>query len=114
MRPIHGYLFLSLFALFLFMFLDSLAYLFPYHEQQQLFLYSRDYLEQWLAEPGGMGGYVAAFVTQFFYLPLTGKILFALLLSAIYLLPALLLRRLTGREDPLQLCLLPVLYLCPF
>lgn len=111
MKHIHWLLFALLFGLLLFMFMDSLAYLFPYHEQQQLFLFTNSYLESYLSEPGKTGEYLANFVIQFFYLPYTGKIVLAFILSCLYLLPTLTIRRLTGKRDPLQIALLPSLYL---
>lgn len=111
MKHIHWLLFTVLCGLLLFMFMDSLAYLFPYHEQQQLFLFTNSYLEIYLSEPGKLGEYFANFVIQFFYLPYTGKIVLALILSCLYLLPVLTIRRLTGKNDPLQIALLPSLYL---
>lgn len=93
------------------MFMDSLAYLFPYHEQQQLFLFTRSYLASYLSEPGKSGEYFANFVIQFFYLPYTGKSILAFILSCLYLLPVLINRRLTAKNDPLQIALLPPLYL---
>lgn len=93
------------------MFMDSLAYLFPYHEQQQLFLFTRSYLESYLSEPGKLGEYFANFVVQFFYLPYAGKLILAFILSCLYLLPVLIIRKLTVRNDPLQIALLPPLYL---
>ncbi|MBO4974892.1 MAG: hypothetical protein J6D17_09185 [Bacteroides sp.] len=91
--------------------MDSLAYLFPYHEQQQLFLFTRSYLENYLSEPGKLGEYFANFVIQFFYLPYIGKIVLAFILSCLYLLPVVTTRRLTGKNDPLQIALLPSLFL---
>lgn len=93
------------------MFMDSLAYLFPYHEQQQLFLFTRSYLESYLSEPGKLGEYFANFVIQFFYLSYAGKLILAFILSCLYLLPVLIIRKLTVRNDPLQIALLPPLYL---
>lgn len=93
------------------MFMDSFAYLFPYHEQQQLFLFTRSYLENYLSGPGKLGEYFANFVIQFFYLPYIGKIVLAFILSCLYLLPAVTTRRLTGKNDPLQIALLPSLFL---
>lgn len=111
MKRIHWILFAILNGLFLFMFTDSLAYLFPFHEQQHLFLFSHSYFETFLSEPGGLGRYISAFFVQFFYLSFTGKVLFALILSGIYLLPTLTYQRLTKKDDPLHLALLPALYL---
>ncbi|WP_363317879.1 DUF6057 family protein [uncultured Parabacteroides sp.] len=102
MKHIHWLLSAVLFCLFLFMFMDSLAYLFPYHEQQQLFLFANSYLDIYLSEPGKLSEYIANFIIQFFYLPYTGKIVLAFLLSCLYLLPVLTTRKLTKQSDPLQ------------
>lgn len=61
-----------------------LAY--PYHlhyqEQLQLFLFTRGYLLDLLARPGGLSDYVGTFLTQFFYVPWIGPLVMALLLVA--------------------------------
>lgn len=111
MKYIHWLLFTALCGLFLFMFLDSLAYLFPYHEQQNLFLFSHAYLDTFLSTPGKLGEYLANFIVQFFYLPYTGKIIFTFILSLLYLFPVLCCKQLTGKHDPLHLVILPPLYL---
>ena len=103
--------FLCLTGLFLFLFSDSMAYVISYHEQQELFLFSRPYLEKYIYEIGGAGRYISNFITQFFYFPLAGKLIFSLLLSSLYLLPYLTCRKLTGKEDPLHIALLMPLHL---
>lgn len=54
-----------------------------YQEQFQLFLFSSDYLAERLSVPGGGADYVAEFLTQFYYIPLLGGIILALLLVAV-------------------------------
>ena len=81
MKNSHWFLFICLIASFMFLFMDSLAYIIPYHEQQELFLFSRSYQESYLYESGGLGRYMANFITQFFYYPYVGKVIFTLLLS---------------------------------
>ena len=103
--------FLCLTGLFLFIFSDSMAYVISYHEQQELFLFSRPYLEKYIYEIGGAGRYISNFITQFFYFPFAGKLIFSLLLSSLYLLPGLTYRKLTGKEDPLHIALLMPLHL---
>lgn len=111
MKNSHWFLFICLIASFMFLFMDSLAYIIPYHEQQELFLFSRSYLESYLYKSGGLGRYMANFITQFFYYPYAGKVIFTLLLSFIYLLPCLICQRIARQNDPLHLAVLIPLYL---
>lgn len=110
MKKINWLLFALLTGLLLFMFMDSLGYLFPYHEQQHLFLFSSAYLDIYLSEPGQLGEYLTNFVVQFFYQPFIGKITFAFLLSFLYLFPVSICTRMTGKQDMLYLPILVPLY----
>ena len=50
-----------------------------YHEQFQLFLFTPDYFLERIALPGGFVDYVSEFLVQFYYVPLFGSIILALL-----------------------------------
>ena len=101
-----------MFLVLLFMFMDSLSYLFVYHEEQQLFLFTRAYAAGFLVKPGLLSDYIANFVAQFFYLFVTGKIVFAFIFSCLYLFPTCIVRKwMGGKVDPFQVALLLPLYL---
>jgi hypothetical protein len=73
-----------LFGLIVFVFF---GYYYPYHlayqEQFQLFLFTPGYLAQTASAPGGLAGYIARFLTQFYYVPWQGAAIIALLLVAL-------------------------------
>lgn len=103
---------LLLFAICFFCFYGDgpLAHILYYQEQHHLFLFSKDYfLNQLHTE--GMTAYLAGFLVQFFYLPLLGSSLMAILLVSIYLLTHYCFQRITHKTDFLQLSLLPSIYL---
>lgn len=54
--------------------------LLSFHEQYQLFLFTPEYLSEHLALPGGIAAYIARFLTQFYYTPIIGGALIAVLL----------------------------------
>ena len=60
------------------------AFLYPFHlnyqEQYQLFLFSGDYVLNFLAKPGGFSDYVGDFFTQFYFYSWVGAIIIAVLL----------------------------------
>lgn len=87
-----------------------LSHVIAYHEQHHLFLFSEAYLLHQLQTVGVLG-YLSDFLIQFFYHPVLGSALLALLLAACYFLTRYLLRRLTGREDLLYLSVWPSLAL---
>jgi len=57
-----------------------------YHEQIQLFRFDELYFRSYLDRPGGLSGYLGAFLTQFYYYPVAGCIIIATVLSAVVLL----------------------------
>jgi hypothetical protein len=89
----YRFLFPGLFALATFLFF-WLAY--PYHiynqEQFQLFQFSWRYLAETLAVPGGLADWCGRFLTQFFYFSAAGSLILALLLTAIQLATAALVK----------------------
>ncbi|HOF56084.1 MAG TPA: DUF6057 family protein [Prolixibacteraceae bacterium] len=46
-----------------------------YHSQQTGFLFSRDFLRSYTTYPGGWADYMAEFISQFFFYPLSGSFL---------------------------------------
>lgn len=55
-----------------------------FHEQNQLFLYSLPYLQDRLSQPGGPCAWLAEWLTQFYYYPLAGAVIIALIMVGIY------------------------------
>ncbi|MEG0889521.1 MAG: DUF6057 family protein [Bacteroides sp.] len=86
-----------------------LAHVLYYQEQHHLFLFSKAYgLHQ--IQTNGIIAYIADFLIQFFYYPVIGSSLMALLLVSMSLLTRIILQRITGKEDVLQLSLIPSIY----
>lgn len=56
----------------------SFSFLLSYQEQNQLFLWTSDYLLEALSTPGGFARYLAEFIVQFYYIPWLGALLFSL------------------------------------
>lgn len=69
-------------GIMLFLWLGCPHYLL-YHEQYQLFLLSWNYFSNSIVEPGGLANYISEFIVQFYYVPLYGSILTALILTLI-------------------------------
>jgi len=61
-----------------------------FYEQNQLFLFTWDYLVNRIAEYGGVANYFAEFLTQFFYWPWLGALIIALLLVVLQVVCAFL------------------------
>lgn len=78
LKPITTAVFgVAIFLFWLFCHLEMMNY----HEQNQLFLFTSDYLLADLRTPGGMADYVSEFIVQFYYVPWIGALLIALTLS---------------------------------
>lgn len=67
-------------------FYTACRYQLLFMEQQELFLYTRTYLIDYLQQPGGVTGYIGAFLLQFFYHPLVGAAILGLSGGALFLL----------------------------
>ena len=67
-------------CIFLFLWLGCPQYLL-YHEQNQLFLFTWSYLAHAIEIPGGLADYISEFIVQFYYVPLYGALLAALVLT---------------------------------
>lgn len=57
-----------------------------YHEQIQLFRFDMLYFQSYLAQPGGLAGYMGSFLTQFYAYPVAGAVIIAAILTAVVLL----------------------------
>lgn len=102
--------FVGLFLLLLYVYRGPLADVLVYHEQHHLFLYTAGYFHHALAADG-LASYLTDFLIQFFYHPLLGAALMALLLSLVYGLSEYLLALLFGRQAPLHPGIIPALLL---
>ena len=99
-----------LFLLYYLAYRSALSHLIFYHEQHHLFLFSKEYFLQQVHSEG-LISYLTDFFIQFFYYPIIGSALLALLLSLVYLLTYHALYLLTGKRDLLHLSILPSLAL---
>lgn len=111
MKRLSIILYICLFLIFFLLLEEPMSHIPYYHEQHHLFLFSRAYLESHLSYPGQLSDYLTDFCIQFFYLPHTGKLLFAFLLSLPYLLNTLIVKRWTQKADYTQSGLILPLYL---
>lgn len=59
------------------------SYHLNYQEQYQLFLFTGDYLFDYLSRPGGLSDYLGNFITQFYFYSWIGALMIALLLVLI-------------------------------
>ena len=69
-----------------------------FQEQYQLFLFGSDYFHERMAVPGGMADYLGEFLTQFYYVPVVGTIILAVLYVALQRMVWALARR-NGASD---------------
>lgn len=65
-----------------------------YQNDQHLFLYTKSYLQQFLNMPGGITQWLSAFFTQFYHFPLVGALVVAFLITTVFLLFVVVLKRL--------------------
>lgn len=102
--------FLILFLCYFIAYTGNLSHIIAYHEQHHLFLYTKAYFIQQL-QTEGLFNYLTSFIIQFFYHPILGSALLASLLAAVYGMTHSIIRFLTGKEDWLQLSVIPSLLL---
>lgn len=67
-------------GIFLYLWLQCPQYLL-YHEQNQLFLFTGTYFARTVFIPGGLADYISEFIVQFYYVPIYGALLTALVLT---------------------------------
>ncbi|MBD5274620.1 MAG: hypothetical protein HDS37_00685 [Bacteroides sp.] len=98
-------------GIFLFLWIGCPQYLL-YHEQNQLFLFTWSYFTHAIEVPGGFADYISEFVVQFYYVPLYGALLGALVLTLSQVFLGLACRNCTVPEIAYVVASLPsVLYL---
>lgn len=97
-------------AVFLFWWL-AYPHALSYQEQNQLFLWTGDYLGERLSVPGGLAHYLGECITQFYLIPWLGALLLALLFTALQQLMQRVLiasiRPLTAQSKSPAPCTLP-------
>lgn len=82
-----------------------------FQEQNQLFLTTRGYFFERLSAPGGLADYVGEFLVQFYYVPVIGALIIALLYMSVQGLTWLLARRDGASDAYYPLSFLPALAL---
>jgi hypothetical protein len=76
-----------------------------FQEKTSLFVFSHDYLNDNLHQPGSLLLYLATFLTSFYYNPITGAAIISIIVVLIALMVSLILNNLTGSKS----ALIPVL-----
>jgi hypothetical protein len=87
-----GVFFIAAFGYFCFV----ANYILFFQETQSLFIFSREYLHQYLLKPGGPLEYTARFLTQFY----AGKFPGSMILSLVLTLPGIILYKINKRLIP--------------
>lgn len=83
---------------------------FSYHEQFQMFLFTKSYFMERMSLPGGLADYVSEFLVQFYYYPLFGALIVAALLLGIQLIAYQLIKRLGDQDVAYILSFVPVIF----
>lgn len=85
----------------------------PFHEQNQLFLFTTDYLKERIVVAGGLADWLSEFIVQFFFYPWVGAILISVLMMAMQQVTYLLSFHMGGKQRSkscdLALSFIPVL-----
>lgn len=80
-----------------------------YQEQYQLFLFTGDYFAERLSMPGGLADYISEFIVQFYYIPLYGAVISAVLLTVTSVLSGLACRDCSIKRTACILSFLPAI-----
>ena len=83
---------------------------FSYHEQFQMFLFTKSYFMERMSLPGGLADYVSEFLVQFYYYPLFGALIVAALLLGIQLIAYQLIKKLGDQDVAYILSFVPVMF----
>ena len=83
---------------------------FSYHEQFQMFLFTKSYFMERMSLPGGLADYVSEFLVQFYYYPLFGALTVAALLLGIQLLTYQLFKKLGDKDVAYISSYVPVIF----
>ncbi|HBE42787.1 MAG TPA: hypothetical protein DDW27_16605 [Bacteroidales bacterium] len=111
---ISGYTELITSVIFGIMVFVFFAFFYKYHlyfvEQLQLFLLTGTYFLDKIVLPGGFNGWIGGFLTQFYYLPVTGALIIAILLVSIQILTKHILQKFIPVRGLLPLSFLPAIF----
>ena len=78
-----------------------------YQEQEQLFLFSGNYFNDYLSRPGGISNYIGNFFTQFYFYAWVGAIIIAVFLTALQRMLWLTMRKFEDHNLFLPLSFVP-------
>lgn len=99
-------LFGILFLLYFVCYETTLWHIVYYHDQHELFLYTKQYFTHCIHTRGWLT-YITCFIIQFFHIHWLGSVILSLLLALGYLLADRIIRLVTGRSDMLRLAVIP-------
>jgi hypothetical protein len=102
---------LCVFLVLFFYLQKQLAFHFYYIEQEQLFLWSRDYWTSVMMEPAGLARLLTEFCVQFFNRPYCGALIMSALFTLIGLLTAGIIKRIAPKANLFLISLLPIVLL---
>ena len=86
---------------------------FPYREQSQMFMFSREYFLQYLKNPGGLTSYTASFLIQFFRYRWLGAMIYPGIFLGIFATFRLALRKLSLFGNSFFIAFIPALLFLP-
>ena len=83
---------------------------FSYHEQFQMFLFTKSYFLERMSLPGGLADYISEFLVQFYYFPLFGAIIVSALLLGVQLITYKIIKTLGDKDTAYILSFVPVMF----
>ena len=84
---------------------------FSYHEQFQMFLFTKSYFLERMSLPGGLSDYISEFLVQFYYFPLFGSLIISGLLLVVQILSYQLMKCFSAKDFSYILSFLPSILL---
>ncbi|MBR6277559.1 MAG: hypothetical protein IKR41_02210, partial [Bacteroidales bacterium] len=84
---------------------------FSYHEQFQMFLFTKSYFLERMSLPGGLSDYISEFLVQFYYFPLFGSLIISGLLLVVQILSYQLMKSFSAKDFSYILSFLPSILL---
>lgn len=71
---------------------------FSYHEQFQMFMFTKNYFVERMMLPGGLADYISEFLVQFYYFPLFGALIISSLLIVIQIVIYKLMQKFSAKD----------------
>ncbi|MCR5454002.1 MAG: DUF6057 family protein, partial [Bacteroidales bacterium] len=106
------YIISAIFAIIVFLFWRiGYACALSYHEQFQMFLFTKNYFAERMLLPGGLADYISEFLVQFYYFPLFGALIISALLLVIQILTYQLMKVFSAKDFTYCLSFLPSILL---